>query len=89
MKMEELPLLKAGVYRHYKGKDYAVFRVARHSETEEVMVVYRQLYGERGWWVRPYAMFVETVAQDGKAIPRFEYVGALEAEHLSAQQESF
>jgi hypothetical protein len=78
MKSDVLPVLKAGRYRHYKNKDYAVFRVARHSETEAVVVVYRQLYGEYGWWVRPYEMFVEEVLVAGKMLPRFVYVGPLD-----------
>lgn len=71
-------VLKPGRYRHYKGNDYAVFRVARHSETEELLVVYRQLYGERSWWVRPYEMFVGSVVVAGVAAPRFAYVSDLE-----------
>lgn len=73
------PALPPGRYRHYKGKDYAVFRVARHSETEEPLVVYRTLYGARDWWVRPYGMFTETVVVDGETRPRFHYAGPLEA----------
>ena len=60
-----------GRYRHYKGNDYEVLCEARHSETEEVLVVYRALYGERGTWVRPKAMFIETVVVDGVEQPRF------------------
>lgn len=73
-----VPVLKPGRYRHYKGRDYAVLRVALHSETEEPLVVYRQLYGERGWWVRPYAMFMETVVVEGAVQPRFAYVGPVD-----------
>jgi hypothetical protein len=65
-----------GRYRHYKGKDYLVLGVARHSETEEELVVYRPDYGDRGLWVRPLTMFVETVEKDGQQVPRFAYVGA-------------
>ena len=61
-----------GRYRHFKGKEYEVIAVARHSETEEPMVVYRQLYGEHGLWVRPAAMWNETVTRDGKTFKRFE-----------------
>ncbi|MBA3312408.1 MAG: DUF1653 domain-containing protein [Planctomycetota bacterium] len=64
-----------GRYRHYKGKDYVVLGVARHSETEEEMVVYRQDYGDRGLWVRPKAMFLETVEMDGRNVERFRYIG--------------
>ena len=60
-----------GVYRHYKGQRYQVLGTARHSETLEPLVVYRALYGEHGLWVRPLAMFVETVLVDGKSVPRF------------------
>lgn len=66
-----LPELQPGRYRHYKGKDYEVVAVARHSETLEPLVVYRPLYGEGGWWVRPYAMFCEAVEVDGRRVPRF------------------
>ncbi|PQO44779.1 DUF1653 domain-containing protein [Blastopirellula marina] len=64
-----------GRYRHYKGQEYLVLGVARHSETEEELVVYRQDYGEKGLWVRPLAMFQETVVVEGKEIPRFAYIG--------------
>ena len=67
--------LKPGLYRHYKGQDYQVIEVARHTETEEQLVVYRALYGERGLWVRPLAMFVEQVEIEGKLQPRFSFVG--------------
>ncbi len=68
--------LKTGRYRHYKGGEYQVLGVARHSETEEQLVVYRPLYGERGLWVRPLAMFTETIERDGLVQPRFELVAA-------------
>ncbi|MBT5435206.1 MAG: DUF1653 domain-containing protein [Alphaproteobacteria bacterium] len=63
--------LEPGRYRHYKGNDYEVIGVARHSETDEELVVYRPDYGERGLWVRPLAMFVETVEVNGETVPRF------------------
>jgi len=63
--------IEPGRYRHYKGNHYTVLGVARHSETEEWLVVYRQEYGERALWVRPMAMFSGAVEVDGKAIPRF------------------
>ena len=66
--------LKAGRYRHSKGKEYEVIAVAKHSETLEDMVVYRALYGECGYWVRPLAMFCETVVVDGQTVPRFQYI---------------
>lgn len=64
-------MITPGRYRHYKGHDYEVIGVARHSETEESFVVYRALYGERGLWVRPAAMFLDTVTVDGRSVPRF------------------
>lgn len=67
--------IKAGIYRHYKGNLYQVIGVAKHSETLELMVVYRALYGEQDLWVRPAAMFAETVYQDGRKIERFAYIG--------------
>jgi len=70
--------IQAGVYRHYKGLDYQVFEVARHSETEEVLVSYRCLYGDYGWWVRPFDMFCEAVVVEGVERPRFEYVKAFD-----------
>ena len=63
-----------GKYEHYKGKPYRVLAVARHSETLEEMVVYQQLYGEEGVWVRPLGMFQETVEVEGKTVPRFRYM---------------
>ena len=71
-----LPVLPAGRYRHYKGKDYEVAFLARHSETEDVLVVYRPLYGAGEWWVRPFDMFVEKVeVEPGLWRSRFEFVG--------------
>lgn len=67
-------MVPLGRYRHYKGKDYSVVGFARHSETEEVMVLYVPLYGEGGYWVRPLAMFTESVIVDGKSVPRFALV---------------
>jgi hypothetical protein len=66
---------RAGIYRHYKGNAYRVVGLARHSENLEPLVVYEALYGERGLWVRPAAMFVEHVSVDGKEVPRFARVG--------------
>jgi hypothetical protein len=70
-----LPELKLGHYRHYKGGEYEVVGVARHSETLEAMVLYRPLYNDSGLWVRPYAMFVETVEVEGRIQPRFARIG--------------
>lgn len=60
-----------GRYRHYKGKDYEVIDIARHSETEEKLVVYRCMYGDQSLWVRPLSMFSETVNVAGEQLPRF------------------
>ena len=67
--------IKPGRYRHFKGKEYEVLGVARHSETEEELVVYRALYGDFGLWVRPVSMCNETVERDGKTFRRFTYIG--------------
>ena len=67
--------IKPGRYRHFKGKEYEVLGVARHSETEEELVLYRALYGEFGLWVRPVSMWNETVERDGKTFRRFTYIG--------------
>jgi len=67
--------IKLGRYRHFKGNEYRVIGVAKHSETLEEMVVYQALYGERGYWVRPAAMWNETVERDGKVFQRFTYIG--------------
>lgn len=67
--------IRPGRYRHFKGGEYRVFCIARHSETGEEMVVYQALYGERGIWVRPASMWHETVERDGKTLQRFTYIG--------------
>lgn len=69
------PSVQPGLYRHFKGNEYEVLFCARHSETREEMVVYRALYGERGLWVRPAAMWNEMVERDGKIFRRFTYLG--------------
>jgi hypothetical protein len=63
--------MKPGTYRHYKGNLYEVLGIARHSETDDQLVVYRALYGDAGLWVRPLAMFQETVIVDGRDVSRF------------------
>lgn len=70
--------LPLGLYRHYKGKDYHVIQIATHSETAEQMVVYRCLYGDYSWWVRPLTMFIETVSVDGEMVPRFQFIKVME-----------
>lgn len=69
--------LKLGKYRHYKGKEYRVIGVAKHSETQEDLVIYEALYDNEvsKLWVRPFNMFLEYIEIDGKQIPRFEYIG--------------
>ncbi len=66
--------LKKGIYKHYKGNLYEVIDVARHSETQEYLVVYKTLYGDFSTWVRPLEMFQETVEVDGQQVARFEFV---------------
>jgi len=68
-------MLKIGKYKHYKGKEYEVIGIAKHSETLEEMVVYRALYGNNELWVRPINMFTEEVEVDGKKVLRFQYIG--------------
>ena len=67
--------IKPGKYRHFKGNEYEVLGVAKHSETMEEMVVYRALYGEGALWVRPANMWNEMVERDGKTQKRFTYIG--------------
>ncbi len=74
---QQIQTIPQGIYRHYKGNLYQVLHTAQHSETEESLVVYRCLYGEYGVWVRPLAMFVETVEFDDKEVPRFELIKQL------------
>ncbi len=64
--------MKPGTYKHYKGKLYKVIGIAKHSESLEELVVYQQLYGEMGLWVRPLAMFNENIEVDGRQVKRFE-----------------
>ena len=70
-KLAPLPTTPLGRYRHYKGGEYEVLGTVRHSETLEPLVLYRALYGEHGLWVRPHAMFFETIAVDGDKRRRF------------------
>lgn len=71
--MSEVTNLKLGKYRHYKGNMYEVLGVATHSEDESKLVVYRTLYGNYDLWVRPFAMFTETVEIDDQIVPRFAF----------------
>lgn len=78
MNDQDLPALTTtppGLYRHYKGGLYQVLNTVRHSETLEPMVLYQALYGQHGLWVRPAAMFAETVLVEGMTKPRFERIG--------------
>lgn len=68
-------MIKLGKYRHYKGKEYEVMGVARHSETLEELAIYRALYGNFDLWARPMKMFLEEVKVDSKKVPRFQYLG--------------
>lgn len=69
---------RPGRYRHFKGGEYEVLGVARHSETNERLVVYRPLYNDTGLWVRPAAMFFEPVTVDGQLVPRFTLIAPVE-----------
>ena len=67
--------IKLGIYRHFKGNEYEVIAIAKHSETTEDYVVYKALYGDGGMWVRPVSMWNETVERDGITYKRFTYIG--------------
>lgn len=67
--------IKLGKYRHFKGNEYEVIAIAKHSETLEEMVVYKALYGDGDIWVRPAKMWDETIERDSKTFKRFEYIG--------------
>lgn len=67
--------MKKGIYEHYKGNRYEVIDTARHSETEELLVLYRTLYGDETLWVRPFNMFFEQVNIDGVMQERFKFIG--------------
>lgn len=69
-------MLKLGKYRHYKGNEYEVLHVAKHTETEEDLVVYKAISDPEKVWVRPLTMFIEDVEIDGKIVPRFAYLGS-------------
>ncbi len=74
--MSKIKSLSVGLYQHYKGPLYRVIDVATHSESEELLVIYQALYGEKGIWARPLKMFTESVEIDGQVVPRFGYCDA-------------
>jgi hypothetical protein len=73
-KSPHLKAIEAGKYRHFKGREYEVLHTAKHSETEEVLVIYRPLYGEKELWARPLSMFLETITRDGEQMTRFQKI---------------
>lgn len=77
--LSPLPQATLGIYRHYKGGEYEVLGVVRHSETNEALVLYRPLYNNSGSWVRPYGMFFEQVHHQGVSTPRFALVAHLKS----------
>ena len=79
-------MIEPGIYKHFKGQFYAVDNIAKHSETDEFYVVYRALYGERELWVRPLAMFDETIERQGKRFKRLAPASAEEIALLQTQQ---
>ena len=79
-------MIEKGIYRHFKGQFYAVDTIAKHSETDELYVVYQALYGERGLWVRPLDMFDETIEREGVRLKRFAPASAEEIDLLNIQQ---
>ena len=81
----ELPEIRLGKYRHYKGKGYEVVGIGTNTESREILVVYKLLYDTPGYardalWMRPYEMFVDNVVVDGKEVPRFEYISPCHSE---------
>lgn len=72
--------VRTGIYRHYKGNLYQVIDIVTHSETDELLVLYRALYGERELWVRPQALFFQSVQVNGQTLPRFEWIQSTPAD---------
>jgi hypothetical protein len=72
--------MKIGIYEHYKGNRYKVIDTVRHSENDELLVLYRTMYGDENLWVRPFSMFFENVQVDGVEVPRFKFIGKEENE---------
>lgn len=83
------PQLKPGYYQHYKGAYYQLIHLARHSETEEWLVIYRALYGDFGLWARPIDMFTENVEIAGELLPRFLYLGDTPPDTVTASEKPF
>lgn len=77
LEQRERTSMQLGLYEHYRGNKYRVIGLCRHSETLEELVVYQALYGDYGLWVRPLAMFQETITHDGKEMPRFKFLHTL------------
>lgn len=75
MKSIDKSTIKFGKYQHFKGMEYELVDIVYHSETQDPLVLYRALYGDRELWVRPFTMFFEEIDRDGKTQPRFRYVG--------------
>jgi hypothetical protein len=75
--------VQPGYYQHYKGAYYQVIDCARHSETEQWLVIYRALYGDFGLWARPLDMFIQNVEIAGELLPRFQYLGQTEPQQLA------
>ncbi len=67
-------MIKLGMYQHFKGNHYLVLHIAKHSETEEDMVVYQPQYGDKAIWVRPLSMFNEVIKRDGREVKRFSFI---------------
>jgi hypothetical protein len=76
--MRGYELIKLGLYKHYKGNYYQVIGIAKHEESHENMVVYRELYGEYALWVRRLDRFLEDVVHDGREVPRFKFIKELD-----------
>jgi hypothetical protein len=72
--------MRTGIYEHYKGNRYKVIDTVRHSENDELLVLYRTMYGDENLWVRPFSMFFENVQVDGVEVPRFKFIGKEENE---------